>query len=205
MKKIIVLFLALSLALIGSAAPVSAAEDKPSNYLALKGGMIELQEIDDIGDDISIDLDTDTGWGGQLALGHYFTPFLAIELEGGYYKIDNSRESERDLGKIELELYPVLTTLKVLFPIGFIEPYIEAGGGAYFSRLDVKSDLLDVSWESDTETNWGLHAGGGLNINLPANFFLGAEGRALWVRADWGEDDVDIDGYSVAGVLGFRF
>jgi opacity protein-like surface antigen len=206
MRKMIALILILSAAFAGNAAP-AFAEEKPSNYLVLKGGLLALQKIKDLDSalDIEVDVDTDSGWGGQLALGHYFTSFLALEIEGGYFEVDNDRDNRRDLGDIDLQVIPVLATLKVLAPLGIIEPYIEGGGGAYFSRFDVKSDLLNASWTSGTETSYSLHAGGGLNINLGSAVFLGAEGRVIWTRPEWGEDDVQIEGYSATGVLGFRF
>lgn len=210
MKRITYLFLIFSWVLICTVNPVSAAE-KPSNYIALKGGLLALNEID-IGDDVTIDLDSEEGYGGELAVGHYFLTFLALELEGGYFEVDYSRDS-LFLDDAKLKIYPALATLKVLLPLGPIEPFGEFGGGAYFTKLDIEGDQIDFS--SDTEVGYGLHAGGGLNINLTETFFLGVEGRYILSKLSWSRDDsdleridvddVEIDGYTATGVLGLRF
>lgn len=213
MKKMIALFLVLASVLIGNVTPAFSDDEKPSNYVTVKGGMIALQNIahlenlENPGDNIlpaDSSLDTNVGWGGQLAAGHYFTSFLALEIESGYFEIHNSRKNSRELDDITLWVYPLLATLKVLFPLSNMELYIEGGGGAYFTRFIVDNNALSGPWTAGTKTSYSLHAGGGLNINLSNAVFLGLEGRAIWTRPEWGQEDLQIEGYTATAVLGFR-
>jgi len=210
MNKMIALSLVLTMVIAGDVTPAFSDDEKPSNYVALKGGMIALQKIDNLNNlnntliPVDKSLDTNTGWGGQLAAGHYFMSFLALEIESGYFEIHNSKENSRELGDITLWIYPVLATVKVLLPLGIMEPYIEGGGGAYFSRVIVDNNALNGPWTSGTKTSYSVHAGGGLNIDLGNGVFLGFEGRTFWTRPEWGQEDIQIDGYTITGVLGFR-
>lgn len=213
MREIIYFLLILSVALISIVHPISAA-DNPTSYLAIKGGLLSLDKIENEGGNIKIDLDTEDGYGGEIALGHYFLPFLAIELEGGYFEINYSRDSIF-IDDVKLQIVPVLATLKVLLPLGPIEPFGEFGGGVYLAQFDAEGNLVEFSDSSDTYASYGLHAGGGLNLNLTDTFYLGAEGRYIWSKPSWviddaeindiEIDDIEIDGYTVTGVLGLRF
>lgn len=207
MKKMMIIFL-VSAAFLVQAAPAFSDGEKPSNYVAVKGGMIALQKIENLENNLDHNLtdslDTNTGWGGQLAVGHYFASFLALEIDSGYFEVSNTKENSRKLNDIDLWVFPLLATLKVLLPLGVVEPYIEGGGGAYFTRFVVDDNRLNGPWTSGTKTSYSLHAGGGLNIDLGNDVFLGVEGRAIWTRPNWGQEGVQIQGYTATGVLGFR-
>jgi hypothetical protein len=55
------------------------------------------------------------------------------------------------------------------------------------------------------EVTYGLHAGGGLNINLQDTMFLGVEGKYLWAEPSFGGQHIKLDGFVSTAVLGFRY
>jgi len=188
--------------------PVSAqdksADDKPANYIALKGGVYSPSRsyhIRDFNDGNKTRLDSKTGFDGELAVGHYFLPVFAIELGAGYFESKGSPASVP--GKTKLKVVPVLVTGKVLIPIGPVfEPYGEFGAGAYFTSLKVTGNV--GSFSSDSKITYGLHAGGGMNFNITDTSFLGVEGRYLWAKPAYGGEDIRLDGFTVTAVLGLR-
>lgn len=195
--------MAFAVILVCIATTVSAS-DKPSNYLVLKGGIYspsEEYDLDNFNGDNRSRLDPKTGFDGEIALGHYFLPVLALELGAGYFESKGSPSAEP--GETRLKVVPVLATAKALLPMGPIEPYGEFGIGAYFTKLDVDGNLS--SFDGSSKVTYGLHAGVGLNINLTDVFFLGAEGRYLWAKPSYGGQDVKINGFTTTANLGFRF
>ncbi len=62
-----------------------------------------------------------------------------------------------------------------------------------------------ADFDATTKGVVGLHAGGGVNLDLTNNVFIGAEGRYLWAKPSFGGQDVKLDGFTVTGNLGFRF
>jgi opacity protein-like surface antigen len=207
MKKMSVLFLVYSMAFICIVKPASAAEiaEKHPRYIALKGGLFSPTKIRNYNDDdTTIDLDTQNGYGGELAIGHYPINSLAMEFEAGYFEIKNSTKSAKQFGDIKLKVYPVLVTTKVFIPMGLVEPFGEFGIGVYITKTDANGNQPE--WP--TSTSYEFHAGGGLNLNLTDTFFLGAEWRYIWARQPESADNFEnfkLDGYTATGVLGFRF
>ena len=203
MKKTSKLFLFLAVAVIGITSQASAA-DKPANYLVLKGGIYSpslSSDLEDFNGGSTRRLDSKTGFAGEVAIGHYIFPMLAIELGAGYFE---SKGSPAALpGEVKLKVVPVVATGKVLLPLGPFEPYGEFGIGAYFTKLDVDGNIYNFN--SSSKITYGLHAGAGLNINLTDNFFLGVEGRYLWARPSFGGQDVKLDGFITTADIGFKF
>jgi opacity protein-like surface antigen len=203
MKISYIHFLVFAVVLASIASPVSAS-DKPKNYLALKAGIYsptEKYDLENFNGGTRTHLDPETGFNGEIALGHYFIPALALELGVGYFESNGSPSAEP--GDTKLKVVPVLATAKVLLPLGPIEPYGEFGIGAYFTRLDVHGNLS--SFDGSSETTYGLHAGVGLNIDLTDAFFVGVEGRYIWAEPSFGGEDVKINGFTTTADLGFRF
>ena len=203
MKKKLIL-LACSVALIGIGAPASAIET-PANYFMVKGGLYSPSESHDIenfngGSSLS-HLDSETGFNGEIAIGHYFLPVFAMEFSAGYFESEGSPAAEP--GKTTLEVVPVIVTAKALLPLGVVEPYGEFGIGAYFTEFDVEGNLGNFSGSS--EVTYGLHAGAGVNINLTNTVFLGVEGRYLWAKPSFGGQDIKLDGFTTTANLGLRF
>lgn len=218
MKKISLLFLALTVALIGTTAPASAednpsaektATEKPANYVVLKGGMYSPSTNFDINNaaggaaviDGKVHIDSKTGFAGEVAFGHYFLPMLAIELGGGYFESKGSAAAQP--GESKLKVVPLIATAKVFLPLGIFEPYGLAGIGAYISDLEVDGNLSN--YHGSTQVTYGFHAGAGFNINFTDKMFAGLEGKYLWAEPSFGGDHVKLDGFITSATVGYRF
>jgi|GEM_PF-6167392 len=57
------------------------------------------------------------------------------------------------------------------------------------------------NFTGSTKGVFGYHAGGGLNLDLGSNIFLGAEGRYLWAERSYGGVDIKLNGFTVTGDL----
>jgi prepilin-type N-terminal cleavage/methylation domain-containing protein len=198
--------LMIVVAIIGIAAPVSAAEN-PSNYVVVKGGIYAPSKTFDVrninGGGIDR-VDTKTGFDGEFAIGHYFLPVFATEMGVGY--LESKGSPAVSPGETNLKVLPVLVTAKGLLPLGEIEPYCELGIGAYFTKLNVTGNLGNFS--SSTKGAFGLHAGVGVNFNITEDVFLGVEGRYLWAKPSFSASrvqDIDLGGFTLTADLGFRF
>ena len=203
MKITCMRFVVFAIALVGIASTVSAS-DKPSSYLVFKAGVYspsEKYDLENFNGGTTSRLDPKTGFDGEIALGHYFLPILALELGVGYFESKGSPSAEP--GNTKLKVLPVLATAKALLPLGPLEPYGEFGMGAYFTKLDVSGNLSSFSGSS--KVTYGLHAGVGLNLDLTDALFLGVEGRYLWAKPSFGGQDVKINGFTATADLGLRY
>jgi outer membrane protein W len=180
------------------------AEDKPSNYMMLKGGIYSpslSHDLDNFNGGSTTHLDSKTGFAGEIAVGHYFLPMLAVELGAGYFESKGSPLAQP--GETKLRVVPLVATGKVLLPLGPFEPYGLFGIGAYITDLDVHGNT--GSFRGSTEITYGLHAGAGFNINFTDHVFAGAEGKYLWAEPSFGGQHVRLDGFITTANLGFRF
>jgi hypothetical protein len=171
----------------------------------IKGGIYSPSESFDLNNfngGSTTHLDTKTGFDGEIAVGHYFLPIFGIELGAGYFESKGSPAAEP--GSTRLKVVPVIASAKVFLPLGTIEPYGEAGIGAYFTKLEVSDNL--GSFSGSSEVTYGVHMGVGLNINLTDTFFLlGAEGRYIWAKPEFGGQPVNLNGFTATIDLGFRY
>ena len=180
-----------------------SSQDKPSNYVLLKGGIYSPSTTFDL-DNFNggrEHLDSKTGFAGEVAIGHYFLPILAIELGAGYFESKGSPAAQA--GEAKLKVVPLIATAKVFLPIGIFEPYGLAGIGAYITDLEV--DGTTDNFNGSTEVTYGFHAGAGFNINFTENIFAGLEGKYLWAEPSFGGDHVKLDGFVTTADIGFRF
>jgi opacity protein-like surface antigen len=203
MKKTNILFLALTVALISTTSPASA-ENKPADYVAFKAGVYSpsmSHDLDTFNAGNRTHLDSKTGFAGEIAVGHYFIPMLALELGAGYFESKGSPATPP--GELKLQVVPLIATGKVLLPIGPFEPYGLFGIGAYITDLNVHDN--NGTFKSSTEVTYGLHAGAGLNINFQNNMFVGVEGKYLWADPSFGGQHIKLDGFVTTAVLGFRY
>ena len=147
------------------------------SYLLVKAGAYDPQasDVKDLG----------TGFNGEIAVGHYFLPFLGVELGGGYFEVS------KDPSK--LTVYPLTLAARLRLPIPIVKPYAILGGGAYFSELEVTGAA------SQSDTAFGYFAGAGVDFKL---FFLlvNVEAKYLWANPTFGGVDRNIDG--VVGTVG---
>lgn len=203
MKRTLGMVMVCAVVLLGAAPSVCFAQN-PSNYIVLKGGIYSpTDEFDvrDINGGVIDEIDPDTGFNGEIAVGRYFLPMLAVELGAGYFESEGVPATEP--GETKFRVVPILLTAKLLLPVGPVEPYGEFGIGGYITDLDVSGTV--GNFNSSTKGTFGLHAGGGINFNLTDAFFLGAEGRYIWAKPSFGGQDINLDGFTVTGNLGYRF
>lgn len=209
------------LVLIGAAglAPQALAAERSGGYLALKGGVYSPSATFDLGNidaETAFDADTQTGFAGEVALGHYFLPTLALELGVGYFQAKGSFAPPTVGGprpQMDWNIIPVIVSAKALIPVGPVAPYGELGIGAYFSKFNVDDNLNTF----DGNTTFGLHAGAGLNIDIAQSAFIGVEGRYVWADPSFGgqtinlnDTEYDLNGFKLNGfttmlALGFAF
>ncbi len=199
-KTTLVILIAAAL----SMASLAAAADKPVDYFALKAGVYSpstSHNLNTFNAGNRTELDSKTGFAGEVAFGHYFTPMLALELGAGYFESKGSALAQP--GELKLKVVPLVATGKVLIPIGIIEPYGLFGIGAYFTEMDVSNNI--GAMKDSTEVTYGLHAGVGVNINFQENMFLGVEGKYLWAEPSFGGQHLKLNGFITTAVLGFRY
>lgn len=165
---------ALSLAL---QAPEALAGD---SYLLLKAGAYDPQA-----NDVE---NLDTGFYGEIAAGHYFLPFLGVELAGGY------TQASKD--NADLTVYPLTLAAKLRLPLPVVKPYAIAGGGAYFSKAEVSGG------GSSSDTAFGYFAGAGVDFKVTV-LLLNIEARYLWAEPTFNGSKTNIDG--VVGTVGIGF
>lgn len=203
MKRTSALIAMLTVAMIGIGSPVQAEED-PANYLALKGGIYSPSgsfDLNNINGGSRTHMDGKTGLDGELAIGRYLTPMLAVELGAGYFQTKGVAEAP--LGETKLKVVPVLATGKFLLPLGAFEPYGEVGFGAYTIQLD--ADGNTSSFRGATKVSYWLHAGAGFNVRMTKRVFVGVEGRYLLPKPAFGGQNIKLNGFTTTANLGFRF
>jgi hypothetical protein len=175
--------LALLAAALFLLAPVAQAQQPPPflpSYFSIMGGAYVPE---------GTDLDhnnADTGFAGLLVFGYQANPFVGFQTDLGY--IETSGDNN-----LKVSAFPLAISLKVGFPIAFIETYVLGGGGVYFCQTEVGSF-------DENSTEFGAHAGTGINFNF-GRFQFGAEARYIWLEAN----NLNVDGLLVMGKLGTRF
>ncbi len=176
------------------------ASQKYPDYTELKGGYYYPTERFRLNEFSSTDFDKKKGFDGEIAFGHHYGPVFGTEFGIGYFQ--DRRFPVLGEGRTKLEGIPVLLSAKLFLPLGPVEPYAEAGVGAYFTRFEVESAAGPQRFR---EVNFGPHVGAGLNINVTDKVYLGAEARYRWVRPEYGGQKVRLDGYTGTVNLGFRY
>lgn len=197
-----------------------------SNYVMLKGGIFIPGSKDLQG--------FSNGFNGEVALGHYFNQYFATELGVGYYQSSTSTDgsySYNDLtasggGRFDIRTIPLTLALKAIYPFDDrFEIYALGGLGAYFAnaKLDLNGTVTtskgtpNSSSYNCTTTKVGGFLGAGANLNFDNNWFIGAEGKYLWVGSsfdftfegnNWTERQsiqLNMSGLIVTGNVGHRF
>lgn len=180
---------------VGAIVPQTAGAALLSSYVALKGGIYSpsaVFNLDNVDIGTTFDGDTQTGVSGELALGHYVLPTLALEVGVGYFNGKGTFEGGNAAslrGAVDFDVIPVLLSAKALIPAGPISPYGELGVGAYFTKFNVDDNLNTFSGT----TTFGIHAGGGLNVTIAPNMFLGLEGRYVWANPEFGNQKIKLN------------
>lgn len=189
------------------------------NYLALKGGIYSPSAAFDLANvdvETTFEGDTKTGVNGELAIGRYVLPTVALELGLGYFKGQGTFGNDTatsPIRQIDFDVIPVVATVKAHIPAGPIAPYGELGIGAYFTDLDVGDNLNTYSGT----TTFGLHTGAGLNVAITQYAFVGVEGRYIWANPSFGDQKItlndteyalngfELNGFTTSLAFGFNF
>ena len=194
------------LGVIGFAPPSSGAE-RVHSYVALKGGIYSPSEeftLTNLDLETTFDSDTKTGVAGEIAVGHYVLPTLALELGVGYFKGAGTvaADSVSPSHDVDFDVIPLVLSAKALIPVGSVDPYAEAGIGAYFTKFDVSDNANTF----ESTTTFGMHAGAGLNVNISPSTFIGVEARYVWAEPSIGgerivlnDTEYSLDGFKLNG------
>jgi hypothetical protein len=142
-------------------------------YLSVKLGAISPQH-----DDISA---FSTGFSLEGALGYRVNPNVALELSVGRFAL--SATAPGVIGGFlatiteDVVAYPVLGTLKLVLPLTKLDLFGLVGGGVYFIQGEVKATAPGFAAlsNSDSDSTFGLHLGGGLNVHVSPHASFGAE------------------------------
>ncbi len=197
----------LAVSLTGIAPAVYAADnavpDKPS-YFVLKGGRYSPSETYDISNfngSTTSRLDMTTGSNWEMALGQFSDSEMVLELGIGYFESKGSPSAEP--GSAKLKAVPIVITAKDFMSTGTFRPYFSAGIGAYITKLEVSGNT--GSFSSKSKKAYGFHGGLGFDIDIANTMFIGVEGRYLWVKADYGGQQVKLNGIMSTINLGYRY
>ena len=193
--------------------PLYAFGQDYSEYFALKLGQYSpTGDLDDAG--------IGSGFNGEVSFGSYFSKNFSYETSFGYFKTDETFNyfvsgigtvSEKD----EIKVLPFLFTLKGHIPLKTVELYGGIGIGIYFATIDIDIDTPIGSLSfSDSDNVFGYHFLAGINFNITEKLFLGIEGK-MFKTSDFSfndtdqgitlDGDMDLDGYTISGQIGFRF
>ena len=204
MKRILVLvsILALQFSMGGLALAADDDDSKPGLYLqgAFMGQAKTL-------DDIDPSVDSDSTYGGSLAVGYFLTDFLALQGRLGFMS------SPVNLGP-GVDSWMMTYTVGVkLYPFnlggsagGLLQPYAIAalGGQTWFASADVGSGTN----LSDSETAFLLELGGGLDLMFTDN--LGVFGEVTYnylnySTSDWWGPNESWSGNGVGYQIGITY
>lgn len=202
MKSTALMILTVSIAVIFFL-PLAAMGEGNSNYLTVKAGTYSpTGDLDDS------EVKFDTGFNGEIAIGHYYTPNFALEGGIGYFQSD----SDTFIGfpaDNEVWFIPLTITAKGIIPLEFGKLYGGIGIGVYYGEIGIK--VFGLS-DDDTDVVLGGHIVAGANFDISPTVFLGVEGK--YTITDEAEVTLfdgllsiegDLDGLILTANLGFRF
>lgn len=192
----------------------AAETEKKKNYAQGQLGIyLPLDDLDD--------RDYDTGVDLSLGYGRYIGEHLIIEPSIATFAVDRDRSgSNATAGNFTSDDYvgamAALITVKGEYSLGRADLFAGLGGGVYAVSLYSEIDASNLgSFDTDdTDTVFGAHAVLGANYNITERFYIGMEVKYRWT----GEADLstrvagipveysgDLNGYSLAATVGFRF
>jgi opacity protein-like surface antigen len=160
--------------------------------------------------------DADSGDG--LVGGHLeIRPVRIFGIQGA---VDYRSVSQYDVtvgpvdGSLDVRSVPVTLTGRLYIPVGVTSSlFAGAGAGWYHLIYDYSNDLEAIGVDDRSESTFGWHVGGGLDIGIAPRVSLFGEGRAVFVDPDRALDgdtldqaeDFDYDSTYFAGGLTVHF
>jgi len=140
----------------------------------------------------------DSGMNFDLGIGSRVSPVFAIDGTFGAYGADR--------GPDEAAVVPLTIGGRLILPHPFIEPYVGAGLGIYFSSLK-EDPRPGFSGIDDSSTDFGGYLSAGLDLWLSPRSALNFEGKYHYVDPSFHSNagtsfDVNMGGWTLN--LGFR-
>jgi opacity protein-like surface antigen len=139
--------------------------------------------------DSEVEVDSVRFTGGQIRLG--MSPRIGVEVSMDFHT------EEFELLNEKVRERPIQASLLLKLATGNVQPFLLGGPGWYkrsVEPLDGPNDDLEVS-----STEFGWHAGGGLEVLFGRHF--GLHGDYRYTFLDFGDDD-DIGGGLIPGLGG---
>jgi opacity protein-like surface antigen len=179
-----------------------------SNYIVLKGGIFSPQndKLNQFG----------TGFNGEIAFGHYFNRYFALEAGTGYFQTSRTTDTYAE-ANLNFNVIPLTIAFKGIIPLDKFELYGIGGGGAYFLWTNTNASGDDHYYRSnysDSKTLVGGFLGLGASVKVSSKVFLGLEGKYLWTSTVTINNynntysyntDVNMNGIIVTLNVGFLF
>jgi outer membrane protein W len=197
-----VLYAVLAIVVMMPAALWAQGTETPPTLQKPSYGVLKLGEYIPQSGNLS-DQNAQNGFAGQVAFGYYPIPYIAVEAGFGYFE---TKGSVNNVDR-KFSAWPLEMSGKLLLPVAFLEPYLLAGVGGYFTR----SEIGGLGKES---IEFGYFGGGGLNFNVGKSYFIGAEAKYLVLKIPTvyvtpsgtaTQSSINIDGVTVMGQFGVRF
>lgn len=168
-------------------APLSAADSGGgSSYIRGRiGPLFFIEDLEDL----------DVGFDAEVAFGYRLMPFLAFEIQSGYFW------GEYDEGGVKAELWgvPVVANLVAIVPVLILEVYAGIGVGGYY----IDTDYNGVG-EDDIVLGGNAFVGVGLTLG-PVE--LAVEGKYIHT-ADFdipGGGEANLQAFAVLACVGIGF
>ncbi len=122
----------------------------------------------------------DSGGNFDVGFGSRVSPLFAIDGTFGGYGADR--------GSDEATVVPLTIGGRLIIPHPFIEPYVGAGLGIYFSSLDERPGAISTGID-DSSADFGGYLSVGLDMWLNPRVALNFEGKYHWVEPSF-EDSI---------------
>jgi opacity protein-like surface antigen len=142
----------------------------------------------------------DIGGHGEVSVGWNLSQYFGIGTAIGYFETSNTTSvANISIDQTVKSTYLILNA-NLMIPMGAFVPYVEGGGGFYFTNIKESSSIASNSKE---DTPFGYHAGAGLNWFFTKDYYIGLGGRYIWVATN--DPNISLDGLLVDVNLGIRF
>ena len=184
MKRLVIILAFIQLFVLSTA----AWGDDKQNYVSAGVGFYSYTG------DLPKETQLDEAFIGELAYGRYFHPNFALEAGVGYIHDDHQGD--------ELQGYPITLTAIGVYPVEKVR--LLGGGGIGVYPMNFDGEINDVIIHGE-DTVFGGHVLMGFHWDLRSSAFIGLEGKYLFMeKAQFEDEKVELDGFTVIAKIGFR-
>jgi len=150
----------------------------------------------------------DVGGHGEVSVQRNVSQYFGVGAAIGMFQMNNTTSAQVSQGGTLTSVgidqtirstYLVLNAT-LMIPAGAFVPYVEGGGGLYFTNIEESSSLGSLSKD---DTSFGYHAGAGLNWFFTKDYYIGLGGRYIWTESN--DTNIRLDGLQADVNLGVRF